>query len=214
MRLEQSEDKLARAISAVKQGRKAEAERLLRAVVREAPRNAEGWLWLGAAVFSPSETLSCLERVLEIEPDNKRAQAGVQWAKAQLSRQRLLTPHPPSPSLTAEQVEPTQTQVAHMSKGDQPVGALLQSVSNETAPLSPVDGSSVGYQVAMHQPPEPAFKEQPTLAGATRPSETALAGAEQVSSHFFPNLIIAVLAVTLLLGLLIILALLRAWLLP
>jgi len=158
--LEQPEDKLARAISAVKQGRKAEAERLLKAVVQEAPRNAEGWLWLGAAVSSPSETLYCLERVLEIEPDNQRAQAGIQWAKAQLSRQPLLTSHPPSSSsLRVEQAPPVQIRIESTMEQGQPAAAHL-------------------------------------------------------SSHFFPNLIIAVLALTLLLGLLIVVALLRAWLLP
>jgi thioredoxin-like negative regulator of GroEL len=158
--LEQPEDKLARAISAVKQGRKAEAERLLKAVVQEAPRNAEGWLWLGAAVSSPGETLYCLERVLEIEPDNQRAQAGIQWAKAQLNRQPLATSHPPSsPSLRVEQALPAQTRIEGATEQDQPGGAHL-------------------------------------------------------TSYFFPNLIIAVLALTLLLGLLIIAALLRAWLLP
>jgi len=185
--LEQPEERLAQAILAVKKGRKAEAEKLLKAVIQKAPQNADGWLWLGAAVSSPAETLYCLERVLEIEPDNPRAQAGIQWAKAQINPQQLVTPDPPlAPSVSPQSMP-------------RPKGQT-ESWLGYARPGEPLPA------------PEPAIIGQSLPAPAATASDTAPVMPGHVPSYFFPNLIIAVLALTLVLGLLIIVALLRAYL--
>ncbi len=187
MHLEQSEDKLAQAIVAVKEGRKAEAKELLRVVVREVPQNVEGWLWLGASVSTPNETLYCLERVLEIEPGNQRAQAGIRWATAQLGQKPPLTTNPlltPSESLEFDLAARTKAENVPENVGltetsqPEPVTPTVQSTSTPSVALPEID---------------------------TLPSKDS-------TSHFFPNLIVAVLSLTLLLGIMIIVALLRAWL--
>ena len=187
MYTEQSEDKLAQAIVAVKEGRKAEAKKLLQVVVREIPQNVEGWLWLGASVSTPNETLYCLERVLEIEPGNQRAQAGIQWATAQLG---------PKPPLATN-----------------PLSTLSESLESDREARTKIENVSENVALTEISQPEPAI---PVVQTASTLSvalpETDTLPPDNSTSHFFPNLIVAVLSLTLLLGIMIIVALLRAWL--
>ena len=165
-----TEDLLAQGIAALKAGRKLEARTLLSRVVQESPGNENAWLWLGAAVSTPRETLSCLKRVLAINPQNARALAGTRWASAQLERGHLLSetpsPFPPGSPALAPAVSPI------------------------------VEGPSL----------------TPALALARPPSQATLVSGAQAIGGFFPNLVIAILSLTLVLGFLFIAGLLYAWL--
>ena len=68
---------LQRAIAALKAGRKAEARRLLEAILVINERHEQAWLWLSGAVDSDEERIVCLENVLAINPANLRARQGL-----------------------------------------------------------------------------------------------------------------------------------------
>jgi thioredoxin-like negative regulator of GroEL len=61
---------LNQAIAAAQSGRKAEARRLLEAVLDADERNEQAWLWLSNVVESNEERVICLENMLTINPDN------------------------------------------------------------------------------------------------------------------------------------------------
>jgi len=175
-----SDTSLSRGTAALKAGRKAEAERLLKLAVGESPDSAEAWLWLAAAVSSPGETLFCLERVLKLDPGNQKAMSGIGWVRDQ---------HAPAELVACD-----------------PLAIDPRGGSCEAGSL-PGDSTFVVDNVqdpAMVTPGRPAVG-----ANLARP---ALAESESTNGHFFPKLLIAGLCLTLLLGILIIVALLRAWL--
>jgi twitching motility two-component system response regulator PilG len=70
-------------IAAAKAGDKALTRRLLREAVQQEPTNEAAWLWLAGVGESPQDTLASLERVLEINPANERARAGLASAQLQ-----------------------------------------------------------------------------------------------------------------------------------
>ncbi len=54
-------------------GRRQEAERALRIAVSENERSVEAWLWLSQAVESDGEKMTCLLKVMELDPRNAAA---------------------------------------------------------------------------------------------------------------------------------------------
>jgi hypothetical protein len=74
---------LREAVAAVKKGDRAVARTLLREIVHGDPRNPQAWLWMAGVAESVAEVTHCLEKVLEVEPDN-------QMANERLSMLRLL----------------------------------------------------------------------------------------------------------------------------
>lgn len=85
---------LTHGIAAAKAGKRKEARSLLTAALRQDANNERAWLWLGAVVESPRETLICLRRVLALNPDNRQAQEGIKWANARLTQARGSYPFP------------------------------------------------------------------------------------------------------------------------
>ena len=55
--------------------------------------NLRAWLYLGGVANDPAFTLAALERVLESEPYNRNAYAGVLWARNKLGL-TMVGPHP------------------------------------------------------------------------------------------------------------------------
>ncbi|MDO8672393.1 MAG: tetratricopeptide repeat protein, partial [Dehalococcoidia bacterium] len=74
-------DLLSRGIELGREGSWEEASGLLRQVVVKDARNVEAWLWLGAMADDPLESVTYLERALEINPRSIRAQKGLDWAR-------------------------------------------------------------------------------------------------------------------------------------
>lgn len=73
-----SEDVLfQQAIAALGQGDKAQAREILSRLVRSEPENATYWVWLSAAVESERERRYCLERALQLDPQNAAARRGL-----------------------------------------------------------------------------------------------------------------------------------------
>jgi twitching motility two-component system response regulator PilG len=83
--------KLREGAAAAKRGDKPLARKLLREAAGHEPNNEAAWLWLAGVTETPQEALTCLQRVLQINPRNEQAgkglltlrlQAGVAEAKA------------------------------------------------------------------------------------------------------------------------------------
>jgi hypothetical protein len=68
---------LARAIAAIKAGRKSEGRDALRRLVRKDKENEKAWLWLSDTADTPKERAECLRRALSINPNNPYAQIGL-----------------------------------------------------------------------------------------------------------------------------------------
>ena len=72
-------------IEAVHAGDRATARKLLQQVLRADARNEVAWMWMASAVTDTAERRACLERALEINPNNSRAREA-------LRRLELATP--------------------------------------------------------------------------------------------------------------------------
>jgi len=57
-------------INFIRKGNLVEAERALRIAVKENSHDIEAWLWLSQAVESDAEKMTCLLKVLEMDPRN------------------------------------------------------------------------------------------------------------------------------------------------
>jgi len=177
------QDRLSQGITALKAGNKSEAEQILKEVVQQTPQDVDAWLWLGASVSTPNETLYCLERVLELDPDNQKAQAGIRWATTGVGQGQLGA------------VSPLSNARVDVQRTDLP----------ESLPVSVSGGAGAPENEIRSQ------LDQKDGIEALSP-QAAAAPTVQSANHFFPNLIIAALVVILLLGILLVVALLRAWL--
>jgi tetratricopeptide (TPR) repeat protein len=62
--------------------------------VRSDLDNTRAWLYLGGVADDPALTLSCMLKVLQLDPPNTDARAGLVWARNRLG---LLPPPPPAP---------------------------------------------------------------------------------------------------------------------
>jgi hypothetical protein len=179
----QPEGQLRNGIAAVKAGKKEEARQLLMAVVQQNPDSEEAWLWLAAAASSPRDTLSCLKRVLAINPQNAKAAAGVRWATAQLEKDHPTTQPAPAPTAPRE---------------------VQSAVTLETKVLSvtPVADAKSAIPELVGETFEPVSENsQPDADSSLKTQRT-----------FFPNLVVGILALLLILGLVIIGFLLYQWL--
>jgi tetratricopeptide (TPR) repeat protein len=70
-------DLLSQAKAALKDGRKAEARRLLVRLIQQDPRDEVAWLWLSGAVDRTEDRRRCLEQILVINPGNELARRGL-----------------------------------------------------------------------------------------------------------------------------------------
>ncbi len=60
------------------------ARRYFKQVLAADPANEEALLWLAGLAQDPHESIRLLQQVLDRNPDNERARAGLQWARARL----------------------------------------------------------------------------------------------------------------------------------
>ncbi len=69
--------KLNEAIRTIKAGDKATGRKLLTHLIQTDPTNEMAWMWLAVAVENPHEKRRCLQRILEINPENTTAKQGL-----------------------------------------------------------------------------------------------------------------------------------------
>jgi Tol biopolymer transport system component len=101
-----AQEKLKLGIEAARRGDKAAAQILLRQVVAVDPNNELAWMWLASAVESVSERRACLERALQINPNNTRAREALSRLEpAQTPRRAAVQPR----VVRAQEPKPRQT---------------------------------------------------------------------------------------------------------
>ena len=68
-----SEKVLQQAINAIKAGDNETGQQLLAQVIKADPKNEAAWLWMASTLDDPREKKECLQKVLQINPDNEMA---------------------------------------------------------------------------------------------------------------------------------------------
>lgn len=164
-------------VKALKAGNKDQARDLLMQAVTVDQYSEDGWLWLSAVVDSPEDQRTCLENVLAINPNNERAQRGLE----QLSKPGRMTPTPPSaPAPPPVQFAPPPPPAAPAwTVGDIPTSVQWGASPIETPPPSTWapghEMSSTDYDdwvSNLNLPPAPEPKiPDPTQIFTTSPFE-------------------------------------------
>ena len=91
-------NKLKTAIEAIKAGDKDKARPLLDDILSDEPNNEQAWLWMTRVVDSVSEQRSCLENVLELNPDNQAAMQALKKIKTRSQVKKSSPSKTPDPS--------------------------------------------------------------------------------------------------------------------
>jgi hypothetical protein len=114
------EDLLQQAARLVEAGQKEQARRVIRQILLQDIDNLAAWEYLCQACYTPQEEIDCLERILEIQPDNERAR----------QRLRLLRP-PPVP------VSPSAAQSPGGEPEPPPISLISPFTTQEPPPAKP-----------------------------------------------------------------------------
>ena len=83
---------------ALKAGQAERAEQVLRRAVALDEMYEQGWLWLSGAVDDDQDKVACMEKVLAINPQNKRAQAGLALLRKQVQAPHAALVSQPAPT--------------------------------------------------------------------------------------------------------------------
>ena len=95
-----------RGVAAARGGQRRVAAGLLSRAVRLNPRHEGGWLWLSGVLDKPEEIAFCLRSVLEINPQNQRAQQGLLWLEQQGAQAVVAsTPAPTADQSSTDDIE-------------------------------------------------------------------------------------------------------------
>lgn len=94
-------------IAAVKRGDRATARKLLSQVIQQDERNEKAWMWLAATSANADERRKFLLKVLEINPNNQRAQQAMASLAMQASEPSA--PAQPEPAIREQPSKPSPT---------------------------------------------------------------------------------------------------------
>lgn len=81
-------------VQAARAGKRKFARQLLLKVTELDPTREEAWLWLSGVAETSEEALVYLQTVLALNPNNRRAQEGLQWIRRQQSPEAEAQPCP------------------------------------------------------------------------------------------------------------------------
>lgn len=81
------EKEIQSAIELAKEGKRKKAITILRKLLQQNPRNPRAWYLLSQVAEDTDKSIQCLEKALELEPDNPQI-------KAKLKKLKRLAPHP------------------------------------------------------------------------------------------------------------------------
>jgi HEAT repeat protein len=79
-------------IAAARAKNRAEARMFLEAATLQDPTNEQAFLWLSFVLDEPKLAMRCLERVLELDPDNQQAKHGLDWLRTKKTGTGTLLP--------------------------------------------------------------------------------------------------------------------------
>jgi hypothetical protein len=126
---------LEQGISAAITGRREEARALLAQVVEADDRNEQAWLWLAGLVEDPEDIRTCLENVLHLNPNNIKAQQGLEW----LEQRHGARPPADVAATGVVPQQPVQTSVDTPAPAEPPQELPDPSTVLAAAELAPVD---------------------------------------------------------------------------
>ncbi len=165
-------------IAAAKAGRKDEARQLLQQSIRIEPDSEAAWLWLASIARDQRERQFCLQKILEINPNNSQA------------RQALAAIDPSvAPTTTAPQqmprgIKPIQRAPATPAQTENPFEAAASSpFTDEVSPPKPqpsaslpASGASRGFSEAdiLNQPPGVPLPSADRIAEAQQQAEAMI----------------------------------------
>ncbi|HVO42558.1 MAG TPA: tetratricopeptide repeat protein, partial [Aggregatilineales bacterium] len=111
MASDQARQLLQQGIAAAKAGQQTQAQQLLREAVKRDPRSEIAWLWLSSVTPDPKERLFCFQQVLNINPRNEQALAGIKQLSAAstspVAPPPAAPPTPPSAPFVTPAAPPT-----------------------------------------------------------------------------------------------------------
>lgn len=84
-------EQMRQGISLARSGDRTGAEATFDAVLGQRPDHEEALVWKAAIVRDPDEAVSCLEKALRVNPANRRARIGLEWAYKRQKESRAET---------------------------------------------------------------------------------------------------------------------------
>lgn len=110
-------DRLKQAVTAIKNGDKKTGKQLLTEILASDPKNEKAWLWMTQVVRSNDDRIFCLEKVLEINPDNLQVKQGLAvLQKEQANRPEQSKPPPGGPSQEPLSISPKPSPIKPLKK--------------------------------------------------------------------------------------------------
>lgn len=161
------DDLLLRGIAAARAGRRSEARALLLQMVEQDERNEQAWLWLSGVMDDPEDVRTCLENVLELNPNNARARQGLEWLNARSAPQRA----------------------ASMDRAATPGPEARAADAGRQTPYDPLEAGAAQSRATAQQrvAAEPARPAAPTAAQAPATGATATAAAKPTLAPAAPR---------------------------
>lgn len=83
------DQKIKQGIQLARESQRAEAEAVFAEVLASQPRHETALIWKAAVAENPAEAVRCLELALQVNPQNRRAQAGLEWAQRRLKAAKV-----------------------------------------------------------------------------------------------------------------------------
>lgn len=148
---------LQKGIRAARRGKKEAARQLLAQVVEADPNHEEAWMWLARVVDDPQQKAACLQRVVDINPDN-------QWAAEQLAAVQAPSPEP-TPEPTPDFAQPSEIKLEVLKcpncngsidlKGGEGVRTVVCKYCGSVLDLTEEEAAIVGQAVQGIKPAVP-----------------------------------------------------------
>lgn len=163
---------LQKGIAAARSGRSSEARQMLQQVVESEPGNEMAWLWLSGLMTTIQQKRACLERVLQANPENVYARAGLtrlqdaSLAEADILEARLA-------SVTS----------GHVSASLNPApGTETTQPTNGREEQQPWEGPAAVNPTEAFEVPIPELS-QPAYASLPNPAEPTCPACDEPISH-------------------------------
>jgi hypothetical protein len=160
--------KLEQAMQFVQSGNLASGQSLLAQVIREDPGNEIAWLWLANVLDDPLKKRQCLEKVLQLNPENEQAWRDLAQLESgvDLPGQKSLSGKPVSTEAPLVENEPEPIPDETPSKEDNIPGFPTASEpAQEQVEPTGFDGFWAGLQSVKKEPVDLQDQAQTTEAG-------------------------------------------------
>lgn len=159
-----TQQQLEEAITLIKAGQKEQALPLLKQVVQAEPRNENAWLWLSTCFNDPEKKKFCINKALEINPENQKAHQLLERLEGVVQAEPLAASQPASPAPEASfwekpLRETTATGEAQADLTRAEVGAIAPEEPDEYARTGRILAWHEVWLKALTSPTEKSYRE-------------------------------------------------------